>query len=99
MRKIVLAIALATLAVAGAGCKSKTEKAYQGCIEKQTESILKRAESGPPQLRESVEKAAPALIEAACGPIKTICGENWDSAACQTLVKSAAGADYANPPE
>ena len=99
MRKIAFLTAAIAIAALSAGCKSKVEKAYAGCIEKQTASIMKRAEQGPPQLRETVEKSAPALIEAACGPIKTVCGENWDSAACQSFVKAGAGAEFANPPE
>ena len=97
MRKIaVLTLSLAALAT---GCKSKVDKAYEGCIEKQTASIMKRAESGPPALRDSIQQGAPALIEAACGPIKTVCGENWDSAACQSFVKAGAGKEFANPEE
>lgn len=83
MKKIVvLAFALA----ACTACSSKVDQAYDECVAKQTKKLLQQAEKGPPQLQESMQKDGPKLAEAACGPIKTICADNFDGAMCQTTI-------------
>lgn len=93
MRKIALA-ALAVVALAG--CTNKVEKAYQACVAKQTDAMMKQAESGPAQLKDTLAKEGHKLSEAACGPIKTMCKDDFDATMCQQMIKSLAGSEYAN---
>lgn len=70
------------------GCTSKSDAAFNACVEKQSARFITQAERGPPQLLESVTKSAPALAEAACGPIKTACADDFDGAMCQSTISA-----------
>lgn len=80
--------ALAFAVSACLGCTSKVQAAYDGCVEKQTARLIAQAERGPPQLLEAIKKDGPKLAEAACGPIKTLCADDFDGAMCQSTINS-----------
>ena len=83
MKKIV---ALAFAILACWGCTSNVDAAYNGCVEKQTAKLIAQAERGPPQLLDAIKKDGPKLAEAACGPIKTLCADDFDGAMCQSTI-------------
>ena len=85
MKKIaalVLALSVCT------ACTSKTDTAFNGCVEKQSAKLIAQAERGAPGLLESVTKSAPDLAAAACGPIKTLCADDYDGAMCQSTINA-----------
>lgn len=88
MRRILV---LAFAVVALGACKSKVEKAYETCVERQTEKLVRAAESGPAQLQASVKSEAPRVAAATCGPIKSFCAQDEDTAMCRQMMEKLGG--------
>jgi hypothetical protein len=69
-------------------CTSKVDAAYKTCVDQQNEKLMKQAESGPPALKETLEADGHKLSEAVCGPIKTLCKDDFDGTMCQQTIKA-----------
>jgi len=85
MKKI---LALVIGLAACAACSSKVDGAYNTCVDQQNEKLMRQAESGPPALKETLEKDGHKLSEAVCAPIKTLCKDDFDGTMCQQTIKA-----------
>lgn len=85
MKKIAV---LVFAVVAGIGCTSKMDAAYNSCVDTKSAELIKNAEGGSPQLLETVKQDGPKLAEAVCGAIKVVCADDFDGTMCQQTIRA-----------
>lgn len=85
MKKIFVPL---SAALALGACTSKIDAAYRSCVDAQHGKLMKQADSGPAQLKETLEKDGLKLAESVCAPIKTICKDDFDGTLCQQTIQT-----------
>ena len=84
-------VALVIAGTFSGACQSKVDTAHETCVKRETDKIMKQAESAPALLKDTLEKDGHKLAEGVCAPIKSFCKDDEESTMCKQMIEKLGG--------